>query len=201
MALPLGPRFANIFMILLEENILPKPESYLCNWRRHVDDTFAYVVPEKIDLIILELNSDHSNIKSTYELKLDNKLALLNVYVTRINKIEIETSVYRKATNTNIYINWNSHALTNRKTRALKNLIKRANFVSSTKLLLRNQIDYIRKVFTENNYYRHKVINHIIDQDKKTQHTKDTTIGLIFRKTRTSVTIKDEKVIYKKITR
>ena len=37
MGSPLGPLFANIFMISLEENILPKLESHLCNWRRYID--------------------------------------------------------------------------------------------------------------------------------------------------------------------
>ena len=97
--------------------------------------------------------------------KLDNKLAFLDLCVTRINKNEIETSLHRKAANTNIYINWHSHAPSNWKTGTLRNLIKRAKLTSSTKLLLRNDIDYIRKVFTENNDYPHKVVNHIIDQE------------------------------------
>ena len=80
------------------------------------------------------------------------------MYLTRINKNEIETSVYRKATNTNMYINWHSHAPSNWKTGTLRHLIKRAKLISSTKLLL-------RKVFTENNDYPLKVVNHIIDQE------------------------------------
>ena len=56
MGSPLGSLFANIFMISLEDNILSKLESYLCNWRRYIDDIFAYVLPEKIDFIIHELN-------------------------------------------------------------------------------------------------------------------------------------------------
>ena len=64
MGSPLGPLFSNIFMISLEENILPKLESHLCNWRRYVDDIFAYVLPEKINLIIHELNLYHSKISN-----------------------------------------------------------------------------------------------------------------------------------------
>ena len=65
MGSPPGPSFANIFMISLEENILPKLESYLCNWRRYTDVIFVYVLAEKIDLIIHELTSCHPNIKSS----------------------------------------------------------------------------------------------------------------------------------------
>ena len=84
---------------------------------------------------------------------------------TRINKNEMETSGYRKATNTNIYINWYSHDSSNWKTGTLRNLTKKANLISSSKYLLRNEIDYIRKVFTESNDYPLKVVNHIIDQE------------------------------------
>ena len=42
----LGPLFINIFMISLEENILPKLESYLYNRKRYIDYNFAYVLPE-----------------------------------------------------------------------------------------------------------------------------------------------------------
>ena len=51
MGSPLGPLFMNIFMISLEENFL---ESHLCNCKRYIDDICAYVLSEKIDLIIHE---------------------------------------------------------------------------------------------------------------------------------------------------
>ena len=69
MGSPLGPLLANIFMMSLEDNTLPKLELHLCNWKRYVDDTFAYVLPDKIDMILNELNSYHPNIKFTYELE------------------------------------------------------------------------------------------------------------------------------------
>ena len=70
MGSPLGPLLANIFMISLEDNTLPKLELYLRNWKRYVDDTFAYVLPDKIEMVLHEINSYHSNIKLTYELEL-----------------------------------------------------------------------------------------------------------------------------------
>ena len=56
MGLPLGSLLASLYIISLEQNILPKLQSYSCNWRRYIDDNLAYVLPEKIDLIIHELN-------------------------------------------------------------------------------------------------------------------------------------------------
>ena len=69
MGSPLAPLAANIFMISLEDNILLKSELYLCNWKWYVDDTFAYIRPDKIYMILSELNSYHLNIKFTNELE------------------------------------------------------------------------------------------------------------------------------------
>ena len=66
--------------------------------------------------------------------------------VTRINKNEIETFVYRKDTNTNIYINRYSQLKSNCKTETLRNPLKRAKLRSPTKILLRKEINYIPKV-------------------------------------------------------
>ena len=58
------------------------------------DDTFAYVLPDKIDLILHELNSYHPNIKCTYELESYNKLAFLDVSIRRTNDNKVESSLY-----------------------------------------------------------------------------------------------------------
>ena len=70
-----------------------------------MDDTFAYVLPDKIDMILHELHQYYPNIKFTYQLESNNKLAFLDVSARRTNDNKVETSVYRKATCTNIYIN------------------------------------------------------------------------------------------------
>ena len=175
MGSPLGPLLANIFMITLEDSTLPKLELYLCNWKRYVDDTFAYVLPDKIDMILHKLNSYHPNIKFIYELELNNKLALLDVSARRTNDSKVETSVYRKATCTNIYINWHSHAQSNWKIGTLRNLIKRAKSISSSELLLRNEISYLRNIFTEYNDFPLTVVNNIIDQELSQLVQQETT--------------------------
>ena len=139
----LGPLLANIFMISLEEKLLPKVSNYLCYWKRYVDDTYAYVFPEKIDFILKELNSYHPNIKFTYELEENNEITFLDVLINRITFKEIETSVYRKKLNT-IEINWYSHAPSQWKIRTLRNLITRAKNISSTEDLLDHEIEHLK---------------------------------------------------------
>ena len=163
-----------------------------------MDDTFAYVLPDKIDMILPELHSYHPNIKFTYALESNNKLAFLDVSARRTNDNKVETSVYRKATYTNIYINWHSHAPSSWRVGTLRNLIKRAKSISSSELLLRNKISYLRNIFTEYNDFLLKVVNDIIDQKlsqlvqqktkKKPKQRRSTNItfdGPVFRKSGT----------------
>ena len=130
-----------------------------------MDDTFAHVLPDKINMILHELNSHHPNIKSTYELESYNKLAFLDVSAIRVNDNKVETSVYMKATCSNSYINWRSNAPSNWKIGTLRNFIKRAKSISSSELLLRNEIGYLRYIFTEYIDFPLKVVNNIIDQE------------------------------------
>ena len=170
MGSPIGPLLANIFMVSLEDSTLPK-----CNRKQYVDDTFAYVLPEKIDMILHELNSYHPNIKLPYELESNNKLAFLDVSARRTNHNNVDISVYRKATCTNIYINWHSYASSNWKIGTLRNITKRAKFISSSELLLRNEISYLRNIFTEYNDFPVKVANIIIDQELSQLVQQETT--------------------------
>ena len=87
----------------------------------------------------------------------------------------METSVYRKATCTNIYINWRSHAPSNWKIGTLRNLIKRAKSISSSELLLRNEIDYLQHIFMEYNDFPLKVVNDVVDQEPLQAAQQETT--------------------------
>ena len=77
----------------------------------------------------------------------------------------METSVYRKETCANTYINWHSHAPSNWKIGTLRKLTKWAKPVSSSQLHPRNETSYLRHIFTEYNNIPLKVVNDIIDQE------------------------------------
>ena len=165
MGSPLGPLLANIFMISLEEKVLPNVSNYLCYWKRYVDDTHAQVVPEKIDFILKELNSYHPNIKVTYKLEENNKITLLEMIIDRISFKEIGTGVYRKEQNTDIYINWYSNVPSQSKIEILRNLTTRAKNISLTKDLLNLEIDHLETVFCNINDFPSNVVNNFIQQE------------------------------------
>ena len=126
-------------------------------------------------MILHELNLYHPNIKFIYELESNNKLAFLDVSARRANDNKGETSVYRKSTCTDIYINCHSHVPSNWKIGTLRNLIKRTKFISSSELLRRNEISYLRNIFTEYNNFPLKVVNNIIDQELSQLVQQETT--------------------------
>ena len=89
MGSPLAPVLANIFMTELE--MIASLGNYLQNWKRFVDDTFTFVLPDKIGYIVNQLNSFDENIHSPLRWKKRNANDTIN------------TTVYRKPTNTDIY--------------------------------------------------------------------------------------------------
>ena len=69
MKFPLGPVLANIFMVELEQNIIPTLSKDISLWKRYVDDTICFVNSNRISHVLESLNSFHSNIKFTVETK------------------------------------------------------------------------------------------------------------------------------------
>ena len=104
MGSPLGALFANIFMTELENSVVPRLDK-LSNWNRYVDDTFAFVEPGAEKTIQEELNKFHSTIQFTYETEESNSLSFLDVLVTKNDDGTLQTGVYRKDTNTDVYMN------------------------------------------------------------------------------------------------
>ena len=109
MGSPLGRVLASIFVVELEARIIPTLGNMVFNWKRFVDDTIGYVKNGSVDIILSKLNSFHPNIQFTYEIQEENKLPFLDVLLIR-NGSFIEAKVYRRPTNNDIYLNWNSFA-------------------------------------------------------------------------------------------
>ena len=106
---PLAPLLANIFMMELGRNLIPIFKDHLSTWRRYADDTICFIKNGSVEHVLSTLNNFHSSIKFTYETESGNKLSFLDVQLIRTGD-NIETCVFRKPTNTDIYIHWNSFA-------------------------------------------------------------------------------------------
>lgn len=165
MGSPLGSLIANIFMCELETTIVPQLGDKLQFWMRYVDDTFAFIKRDQIGEVEHVLNSFDPKIKFTHETERDRRIAFLDVTVYRTPNNTLETSVYRKATDNNIFMNWHSHSPRSWKIGTIKNLVKRAITISSTQVLLKKELDHLTKVFHENNQYPVSVLRSIIEEE------------------------------------
>ena len=109
MGSPLRPVLSDIFMIELETSLSPELIDYIQFWKRYVDDTICFIKVGSVNYILSVLNSFDVNIKFTYELEHDGKLPFIDVLLCRSGK-KIYTTVYRKAINDDVYLNWSVFA-------------------------------------------------------------------------------------------
>ena len=128
MGSPLGPVLSDIFMIELETSLLPELTDYIQFWKRYVDDTICFIIVGSVNYILSVLNSFDVNIKFTYQLEHEGKLPFLDVLLCRSGK-KIYTTVYRKAINNDVYLNWSVFAPISLKRGTLKTLIERAYLI------------------------------------------------------------------------
>ena len=169
MGLPLGRVLVNIFMVELKQNIIPKLSNDVSLWKRYVDDTICFI---KLTSISKVLETYYTNIKFTIEIETENKISFLDVLLIRNNSL-ISTKVYRKNTNSNIYINWKLFASNKWKWGTLKTLVTRTFVICSTDEYLKEELEHIQTVFHHDNNYPLWVINKVIDDAKKVPLTNE----------------------------
>ena len=91
--------------------------------------------------------------------------AFLDILI--INRFgNIDSTVYRKPTNTDVYMNWNSFAPETWKKSTLKMLIQRAHMICSQPYLLEAELDHLRTVFVKMNNYPTEVVKRVMTQVK-----------------------------------
>ena len=168
MGSPLGPVLANIFMVALEDCLVNSLSKEMPLWFRYVDDTFTFIQKEEITDVIRVLNNFHKDVNFTHEIEKDNCISFLDVKIKKETNGPFITEVFRKETDTNIFINWKSFALRDWKIGTLKGLFRRAYLVCSEEEGLNKEIKYLNFVFTKvNGYSSRMVYNTLQDVIKK----------------------------------
>ena len=167
MGSPLGPVIANIFMVHLEELMIPTLATKMSSWYRYVDDTFTFIKDGEIETVQQALNNFHGDIKFTYESEIDNTISFLDVSVSRKQDGTFDTAVYRKKTDSSIYINWDAFATRQWKIGTLKGLFRRAFLVCSTDLALKKELEHLKRVFTKTNGYPSKIVHNTLEEIRR----------------------------------
>ena len=62
---PLGPVLSGIFMVELENNLVPTLSNHLMSWKRYVDDTSCFIKEDSIEHVMSILNGFHPSIQFT----------------------------------------------------------------------------------------------------------------------------------------
>jgi hypothetical protein len=149
-----GP-IAGIYMNWFEESFI------LCDsaqfkpafWKRYRDDIFLIWQEDHHSLqdFLVYLNSHEPKIQFTMELESNNQLPFLDLLISR-NDCSLSTSIYRKPTHTQCYINWRSNHSKSMLLGTLKGLIHRAHLLTDKKEDLLRELLLLEDVFIANGY-------------------------------------------------
>ena len=135
-------------------------------WTRYVDDTICFVCNGYQEFALSCLNSFHNSIQFIYEVEKENEISFLDILII-CSGHKIETCVYKKSTNTDIYIHWDSCATSSWKLSTLKTLIMRAYAINSNDSYLKLELKYLQKVFHDRNGYPHWFVTKVMNQVKR----------------------------------
>ena len=175
MGSPLGPVLADIFMIELEKTILPELTECVKYWERYADDTISFVKLGTVNCIITKSNSFDNNIQFTSEEGDKGTLPFLDVLIQKKGN-SVVTSIFRKPTNTDIYLNWNAFAPNTWIRGTLKTLLERVYILCSNIELLQKELKSLVKVFHETNNCPHYVIKQILKQVQNEQNQQNVNV-------------------------
>ena len=173
MGSPLAPLLADWFVSTIENKILQqqhlpcKPKFY----RRYVDDVFCLFDSDTSrDCFFKTLNEAHPNLEFTMETT-TKYLPFLDISIS-INNGNFQTEVFRKKTNTNVLLNYNSTAPLKWKKGLIRCLLVRAHRICSNMTLFTSELSNIRRILQRNSYPC-AFINNIIDDFVSTHDIKE----------------------------
>ena len=149
-----SPTLANIFLSLHEQNWIQNCplEFRPVYYRRYVDDTFILFKSQShITKFLNYLNQQHSQIKFTHEIEIDNRLPFLDVLVCKNNN-GFATSLFRKQTFTGLAMKYNSAISSSFKLNLVQCLVHRAFKICSSYLSFTKELDFLRNFFIKNGF-------------------------------------------------
>ena len=152
----MSPIIANLFMEHQEQKVLENcpPEMRPLFWFRYVDDIGEAVKHDQADNLTNYLNTvdDSGNIKYTSEVEKDRCLPMLDVKMQVNETGQIDTSVYRKKTHTDQYLNFRSHHPLHQKIGVVRSLLDRKEAIVSTEAEKTKEDTHITSALRKNDY-------------------------------------------------
>ena len=101
-------------------------------WKRYVDDVCTVVPINRVQHLLQHLNTIETTIQFTVEVENDGKLPFLDVNISHLPDGSFNTSVFRKPTHTDKYLDFASHHPLSHKRAVVCTLTSRASTHSFT---------------------------------------------------------------------
>ena len=153
MGSPLIPIVANIYMESFEVEAIRSAPNPPLFWKRYVDDTFTILLSSIKDEFLEHLNSIDQQIQITAEeCREDGAMPFLDILVTPGRDDSLSTSVYRKPTHTDLYLQWGSHHPLSSEYSVIGTLQHRANTISSNTQLLQKEEEHLNQALKKCQY-------------------------------------------------
>ena len=127
--------------------------SRLC--KRFVDDTSVILLQSQEEEFLQHIKCVDPSIKfTTEEPKEDGSMPFLDTLITPKEDGTLTTSVYRKPTHTDLYLQWDSHHNLACKFSVINTLTHRATAVCSNSELLKKELKHIEEVLSNCKYLK-----------------------------------------------
>ena len=153
MGSPISPIVANLYMEKFEQlaiNTAPHPPLF---WRRFVDDTFTILESPHKTSFLEHLNSiDHQIQFTSEEAGIGGSIPFLDVLIMPDEEGNLKTTVYRKPTHTDLYLQWESNHQVSSKYSVIGSLKHRAKSTCSDKELLRSEVHHTEEALKRCKY-------------------------------------------------
>ena len=113
-------------------------------WKRFVDDTFTIIKKQHKNSFLEDLNSINPSIKFTSEeTRTDGSMPFLDILITPNDDGSLQTSVYKKCTHTDLYLQWDSHHTITSKYSVVGTLHHRAKTICSNQDVLHKEEQHL----------------------------------------------------------
>ena len=140
MGSPISPIVANLYMEDFETKAISSAVHPPSTLKRLVDDTFVVIESSRKEEFLDHINNLDPNIQFTTEdAKPYGSLPFLDTLIQKQPDNSLSTSVYRKPTHTDLYLQWNSHHHLSAKYSVINTLRHSAKTVCSNQHLLEKE--------------------------------------------------------------
>ena len=145
MGSPVSPVVTNLYMQDFKHRTLTSAVNSPRLWKRYVDDTFFILQQSQKEKFLQHINSVDPSINfTTEEPRQDGSVPFLDTLVTPQEDGTQTTSVYRKPTHTDLYLQWVSHHSLACKYSVSNALTLRATAVCSNSKLHKTELKHLQ---------------------------------------------------------